>query len=88
MEPSESQSSSNIGGDQAKDNKFKHRGQIVFRMPNFRAFSVGRGPNEVFSEPVVFINGLPWRIKIKRVIETYVGCFIECNGEKSVGLST
>uniref|UniRef100_A0A183C139 MATH domain-containing protein n=1 Tax=Globodera pallida TaxID=36090 RepID=A0A183C139_GLOPA len=73
---------SNSRGNQAKDNKFKHQGQIAFRMPNLRPFSVGYGPNEVFSDPVEFINGFPWRIKIRRTIDdTYVGFYVDCGGE-------
>ncbi|KAI3419127.1 hypothetical protein GPALN_006888 [Globodera pallida] len=69
------------------DNKFKHQGQIAFRMPNLRPFSVGYGPNEVFSDPVEFINGFPWRIKIRRTIDdTYVGFYVDCGGESLLKL--
>ncbi|KAI3413255.1 hypothetical protein GPALN_010753 [Globodera pallida] len=82
MEPSKSQSSSNIGGDQAKNNKYKRSGQIVFRMPHFTAFSEGRGPNKVLSAPVVYINGLPWRMRIDHCAD-YVDLYLLCYGDET-----
>ncbi|KAI3419131.1 hypothetical protein GPALN_006892 [Globodera pallida] len=84
MKRSRTQSSSNTGGDQAKDNKFKSSGQIMLRMSNFKKFSEGQGPKYVLSDPVEFINGLPWRIKIKLTGKgAYVGFFVFCDGDKS-----
>uniref|UniRef100_A0A914GPM3 BTB domain-containing protein n=1 Tax=Globodera rostochiensis TaxID=31243 RepID=A0A914GPM3_GLORO len=83
MEPSKSQSSSNtVGGDQTKDNKYKRSGQIVFRMPKFKEFSEGREPKEVLSEPMEYINGLPWQIEINYCVE-HVGLYLLCYGDKT-----
>uniref|UniRef100_A0A183BSC4 MATH domain-containing protein n=1 Tax=Globodera pallida TaxID=36090 RepID=A0A183BSC4_GLOPA len=81
MEPSKSQSSSNTGGDHAKDNKYKRSGQIVYRMPNFKEFSEGRDTNGV-CDPVEFINGLPWQIIIKHS-GANVGLYLQCDGDKT-----
>uniref|UniRef100_A0A183CKG5 BTB domain-containing protein n=1 Tax=Globodera pallida TaxID=36090 RepID=A0A183CKG5_GLOPA len=79
MERHRLQSPSNSGGDQHKS-EYKRSGQIVYRMPNFRSFSEGRGPKEVLNASFEYINGLPWQIKIKRCDE-HVGFYLHCGGD-------
>ncbi|KAI3419134.1 hypothetical protein GPALN_006895 [Globodera pallida] len=83
MDPAQSECTSNTGGDQqAKGNKYKRRGQIVFRMQKFKEFSEGRGPKYVLSAPVVYINGLPWKIMINRC-DAHVGLYVKCIGDET-----
>uniref|UniRef100_A0A183C568 MATH domain-containing protein n=1 Tax=Globodera pallida TaxID=36090 RepID=A0A183C568_GLOPA len=83
MDPTQSECPSNTGGDQqAKDNKYKRKGQIEFRMPNFKEFSKGRGPKEVFSDTVEFINGLLWQMRIKHH-DSHVGIYLNCCADET-----
>uniref|UniRef100_A0A183BTF8 MATH domain-containing protein n=1 Tax=Globodera pallida TaxID=36090 RepID=A0A183BTF8_GLOPA len=83
MDPAKSECPSNTGGDQqANDNKYARSGQIVLRMPKFKQFSKGPGPKFVFSAPVVYINGLPWRMRIDRCV-AHVGIYLHCDGDET-----
>uniref|UniRef100_A0A183BTF7 BTB domain-containing protein n=1 Tax=Globodera pallida TaxID=36090 RepID=A0A183BTF7_GLOPA len=80
MDPAQTECPSNTGGDQTNDNKYKRMGGIEFRLTNFKKFFKRCWPKYVLSEPVEYINGLPWRIRIDRY-GAYVGFYLKCDGD-------
>ncbi|KAL3081268.1 hypothetical protein niasHS_012372 [Heterodera schachtii] len=59
----------------------RRRGQFLFRMTDFKAFSQGNGPNEVKSDTIGYINGMPWQIAIQNN-GANIGLFLHCSSLK------
>uniref|UniRef100_A0A914GTK9 BTB domain-containing protein n=1 Tax=Globodera rostochiensis TaxID=31243 RepID=A0A914GTK9_GLORO len=70
---------------QSADNKYKSNANIVLQVTNFKEFAQGpqgpQGPGLTKeSDEFVYINGLPWKIVIKRS-DTCIGFFVKCCGD-------
>uniref|UniRef100_A0A914GQA1 BTB domain-containing protein n=1 Tax=Globodera rostochiensis TaxID=31243 RepID=A0A914GQA1_GLORO len=64
MKRTRTQSPSSTDADRSRDKMYSQRGQILFRMPNFKTFVKRRERLVVVQSDTVDINGLPWTIGI------------------------
>lgn len=70
----------------ANSDPFKSQGEIVLKLNKFKEFADERaGKRQIYSEPV-FIQGLPWKIKVYTNMESrkclcfYVQCDVQDKG--------